>query len=136
MLLMFDSTVKEELKIFSKQREREVDLNYYKPPGAVSEAKMMVSLRRQVLKVQRRDRGQAVAELLYLMVCSRFKHLNVPLLTPLRLASDSELTSEADDRLWGLTDIYSVEALETVRDHLLRTFANAKTASVGNFNKG
>jgi len=74
------------------------------------------------------ERRRAVSELLYLMACSRFKLLDVPLMQPLRpgvLGTEPK----ADDRLWGLTDIYSLEALELVRDHLLRMLDSTRLAT-------
>lgn len=129
LLLMFDATVKEELATFSTQRKREAGLRHYTSPGAIGEATMMLSLRRQMVKVQRTERREAVAELLYLMACSRFKLIDVQLLQSMRPHMvGKQLTIQAEGRQWGLTDIYSLEALELVRDHLLRMLDSSRLA--------
>jgi len=131
LLLMFDATVKEELAKFSSQREKEAGLRHYSPPGAVGEATMMLTLRRQIMRVKRVERRAAVAELLYLMVCSRFKLLDVHFLPSMRphIAGSRVTSIQAEGRQWGLTDIYSLEALELVRDHLLRMLDSSRMAT-------
>lgn len=129
LLLMFDATVKEELAKFSSQREKEAGLRHYAAPGALGEATMMLSLRRQIVRVKRVERREAVAELLYLMVCSRFKLLDVHFMQSMRPHMVGKIsTIQAEGRQWGLTDIYSLEALELVRDHLLRMLDSSRLA--------
>lgn len=116
MLLLFDATVKEELALIQQQKQRD-ERPGHSPPGAVSEARDMLMLRRRILDVRQKDRLYAVAELTYLLVSSMFKHLEVPFIPPVKFGGDVRFSADGD-QLRGLTELYSLDALELVRDYL------------------
>eukprot|EP00931_Biecheleriopsis_adriatica_P060413 TRINITY_DN36283_c0_g1_i1.p1 TRINITY_DN36283_c0_g1~~TRINITY_DN36283_c0_g1_i1.p1 ORF type:complete len:452 (+),score=88.85 TRINITY_DN36283_c0_g1_i1:32-1387(+) len=117
MLVLFDATVKEELAMLNKKRKREVESKQLRPPGALREASQMMVLRRRMSIVRQKELMLTVAELMYLMVCGMFKHLEVPFIPPLKFGGDVRFDVDGE-QLRGLTELYSLEALELVRDHL------------------
>lgn len=116
MLLLFDATVKEELALLLQQKQRDAR-PVRSPPGAVSEARDMLDLRRRILDVRQKDRLYTAAELIYVLVGSMFKHLEVPFIPPVKYGGDIRFSADGD-QLRGLTELYSLDALELVRDHL------------------
>ncbi|CAE7445395.1 unnamed protein product [Symbiodinium sp. CCMP2592] len=121
LLVLFDDTVKEEFRILAalKQQQEQSDTARVSPPGALSEAFGLASLRRRILQVKRQELFRTAAELLYLMVASMFKYLEVPLMPPL-IGGGMVKLDMSGEQLKGLTEIYSMEALEMVRDHLFK----------------
>ncbi|CAE7464694.1 unnamed protein product [Symbiodinium natans] len=121
LLVLFDDTVKEEFRILAalKQQQEQAESRSAGPPGAVSEAFGLASLRRRILQVKSQELFRTAAELLYLMVASMFKYLEVPLIPPLQGGGLVKLDMSGE-QLKGLTEIYSMEALEMVRDHLFK----------------
>lgn len=128
MLLLFDATVKEELALLLQQKQRD-ERPGRSPPGAVSEAKDMLMLRRRILDVRQKDRLYTVAELIYVLVGSMFKHLEVPFIPPVKYGGDIRFSADGD-QLRGLTELYSLDALELVRDHLY-SLINAQAREPG-----
>lgn len=132
LLLLFDATLKEELVALQQERTR--DRRLWQAAQADKPSlwpKDVLVLRRRVSEVRASDRSRAVAELLYLMVCGRFKHLEVPLLPPLKAGGDARFGNN-NQQLLGLTEVYSFEALEMVRDHLYSVVDRRAWESQGN----
>eukprot|EP00439_Symbiodinium_sp_Y106_P060597 s209_g8.t10 len=130
LLVLFDDTVKEEFRILAalkQQQEQSEAGRHGELPGALSEAFGLASLRRRILQVKRQELFRTAAELLYLMVASMFKYLEVPLMPPL-IGGGMVKLDMSGEQLKGLTEIYSMEAildsvavgLEMVRDHLFK----------------
>ncbi|CAK9071876.1 unnamed protein product [Durusdinium trenchii] len=116
LLVLVDETVKEEFKLLAVQRLKQ-ESPITSPPGAVGEALGLMSLRRRIAQIQRKERLKTASELIYVMVASMFKYLEVPFIQPLKGGGHVRMDMDGE-QLRGLTEIYSMEALELVRDHL------------------
>eukprot|EP00929_Paragymnodinium_shiwhaense_P019600 TRINITY_DN13309_c0_g1_i2.p1 TRINITY_DN13309_c0_g1~~TRINITY_DN13309_c0_g1_i2.p1 ORF type:complete len:474 (-),score=109.08 TRINITY_DN13309_c0_g1_i2:111-1532(-) len=127
LLLLFDATVREELISLHRSREKE-RRDQFSLPSARSAPLDVTVLRRRVREVREKERRMAVAELLYLMVCSRFKHQGVTMIPSLKAGGIVQFKEEGTENLQGLTEIYSLEALELVRDHLFGIIDQTMTA--------
>jgi len=116
LLVLVDETVKEEFKLLAAKKAKQESARP-NPPGAIGEALGLLSLRRRIAQIQRKERLKTASELMYLMVASMFKYLEVPFIPPLKGGGLIRLDMDGE-QLRGLTEIYSMEALELVRDHL------------------
>lgn len=116
LLVLVDETVKEEFKLLAAKKAKQ-ESSRPNPPGAMGEALGLLSLRRRIAHIQRKERLKTASELMYLMVASMFKYLEVPFIPPLKGGGLVRLDMDGE-QLRGLTEIYSMEALELVRDHL------------------
>ena len=116
LLVLVDETVKEEFKLLATKKAKQESARP-NPPGAIGEALGLLSLRRRIAQIQRKERLKTASELMYLMVASMFKYLEVPFIPPLKGGGLIRLDMDGE-QLRGLTEIYSMEALELVRDHL------------------
>lgn len=116
LLVLVDETVKEEFKLLAAKKAKQ-ESSRPSPPGAMGEALGLLSLRRRIAHIQRKERLKTASELMYLMVASMFKYLEVPFIPPLKGGGLVRLDMDGE-QLRGLTEIYSMEALELVRDHL------------------
>ncbi|CAJ1336876.1 unnamed protein product [Effrenium voratum] len=117
LLVLFDQTVKEEFKHLSSQRAKSEARARSSPPGAIGEAFGLATLRNRISEIKRKERLKTASELMYLMVASMFKYLEVPFIPALKSGGLVRLDMDGE-QLRGLTEIYSMEALELVRDHL------------------
>lgn len=122
---LFEAAVEEELRRLEAQRNLETTA----PPADPSPFpdKDALVLRQRVLEVKSRDRARVATELLYLKVCGAFLELGVPLSPSLREGGAVNLGS------WNLASLtsglYSKEALELLREHLLRVIGSPQSMS-------
>lgn len=124
--MLFEDEIERELAELRKRRDDEETL------GAVAVAAdgegaavdgLGAELRERMVEVKRRDRLHVASELLYLVVCSRFASLSVPLVRPMREGGAVDL-GETDLR--PLTEgVHSPQALDAVEAHLAGSFGPA-----------
>eukprot|EP00929_Paragymnodinium_shiwhaense_P001382 TRINITY_DN101610_c0_g1_i1.p1 TRINITY_DN101610_c0_g1~~TRINITY_DN101610_c0_g1_i1.p1 ORF type:complete len:432 (-),score=103.89 TRINITY_DN101610_c0_g1_i1:129-1424(-) len=111
---LFASAVEEELERLHDQKEEAKQ--QAQSEGEASVEKDALVLRQRVKEVRELDRMRTAMELLYLQVCNKFIRLQVPLIPPLKDGGDVRFGGPVN--LQGLTDIYSQEAVELVKEHL------------------
>lgn len=122
LLLLFDATVREELMALQHQRQR--DERRAAERGAAGADRL--ALRKRVGEVLEKERMRIAAELLYLMICGGFKHLQVPLISSLTAGGEVNF-GKGGEQLRGLTELYSLDALMLVRDHLFLVIGDQVT---------
>lgn len=89
--------------------------------AAVSSDLDAASLHRRILEVRQSERGRALSELLYLMVCNGFHRVGVPLSKTAKDGGRADL-GRAPEAEKKLALLHSPEALAAILEHLRRSF--------------
>eukprot|EP00930_Biecheleria_cincta_P072461 TRINITY_DN59852_c0_g1_i1.p1 TRINITY_DN59852_c0_g1~~TRINITY_DN59852_c0_g1_i1.p1 ORF type:complete len:435 (-),score=95.10 TRINITY_DN59852_c0_g1_i1:298-1602(-) len=117
-LALFEDDLEREFKcLASSSNQKQASDN----GAAVSSDSDAASLRLRILEVQRSERGRALSELLYLMVCKGFRSVGVPLARATKSGGRADL-GPAPDVQQRLAQLHSSEALAAISEHLRRSF--------------
>jgi len=112
---LFEDSVEEELEKLNNEK----DAARAQEAAANKDVKDQdaLALRSRVKEVREQERLRIAYELIYLKTCNYFIKMEVPLIPTLKGGGDIKF-GQRSVNLKGLTDIYSVDALALVRDHL------------------
>jgi len=120
---LFDATVEAE---FEKLQDQKSDAKQHDAAEDKLQDKDAIVLRRRVQEVRESERACIATELMYLKVCNYFKNLQVQLIPPLKGGGDIKL-GHAGVNIKALTDIYSSDALNLVKEHLFGILGQQST---------
>lgn len=122
---LFEDAIEDELSNLMNQKEAEEGQSL---PSDVKPDTLV--LRRRVKEVREKERQRIAMELLYLKVCHNFLKRNVPLIPTMKAGGDFSF-SQTGVNLKGLTEIYSQDALEIVKDHLMSILGSHANPMLG-----
>lgn len=118
---LFEDDLEREFKyLMSQSNQKQVS----DTDAAVSSDSDAASLRLRILEVQRTERGRALSELLYLMVCNGFRSVGAPLVRAAKAGGRADLGA-APEIQTRLAQLHSAEALAAISEHLRKSFPSA-----------
>eukprot|EP00747_Dinoflagellata_sp_TGD_P190454 gnl/TRDRNA2_/TRDRNA2_52261_c0_seq1.p1 gnl/TRDRNA2_/TRDRNA2_52261_c0~~gnl/TRDRNA2_/TRDRNA2_52261_c0_seq1.p1 ORF type:complete len:476 (-),score=91.02 gnl/TRDRNA2_/TRDRNA2_52261_c0_seq1:188-1537(-) len=119
---LFQYHVEEQLEALNAQREDEEreQLELEQKADKDTEASTLL-LRKRKDEVRRTERSRVAMELIYLMVCSKFKSFEVPMIPAMKDGAEVQFRQADLDALHGLNSkLYTGQALELIQDQLFK----------------
>eukprot|EP00435_Cladocopium_sp_Y103_P033375 s60_g8.t1 len=125
--MLFEDSLDSELEALSYEPEEQVDKDN-QPEAGDEGLDAAASLRKRIEEVRASERGRALSDLLYLMVCDGFRRVGYQLARPLQAGGRADLGGRAEEETLT-TKLHSEEVLAAVEEHMAQSMPGGMAAA-------
>lgn len=125
--MLFEDSLDSELEALSCEPEEQVDKDN-QPEAGEEGLDAAASLRKRIEEVRASERGRALSDLLYLMVCDGFRRVGYQLARPLQAGGRADLGGRAEEETLT-TKLHSEEVLAAVEEHMAQSMPGGMAAA-------
>jgi len=125
--LLFEDSLDSELEALSYEPDKEVGKDT-QPELGKEDLDAAASLRKRIDEVRASERGRALSDILYLMVCDGFRRVGYPLSRPLQAGGRADLGVPAKEETLT-SKLHSNEVLEAVEEHMAQSMPGGMAAA-------
>jgi len=119
--MLVEDAIEREFHALAEQRQEDAKLQQQRRPG--SAVGQDAVLQERMAEVRRGERERAVAELMYLTLCGKFRRLKAPLVPTMKQGGYAHVVTSESAAL--SSEVFSREALELMRSTLAKSMVSA-----------